>query len=508
MASILEETTEFVEGITQFDTTDPIEGGPAGIDNEPHKQLAARTNWLRRKLESETRQIIVNDAEGVPHYMVWIPRIILPAGALGTGIPSQDLYLGGFAVDQFLCAVETGKAISHPLKLPTNSITLADAQTAAAARVIEGAACEMLSAKDWGHLAWLVDLIGHPIEGSLVDGAFPGSEDWDGRGEPGTGRNIGVSGPAAWYHNGLPSGIKDLVGNLYHMCPINMSLAQIYLTFTVELANGISDSDPTINLLDLNDTPQGAFYGWPLDGAVLVTISDGVNTEYIDYATLTIDGVDPTQGLLSGCVRGRFGGAHSFVAGSTVTITRPFWAVEDAWAARLDGALGDQITDTELTLKAFDLGLSPLPVPMAGDVLSIGDEDVLVTDVDGLTCTIERAQNGTAIAAHNDSAYVYRYSPLMARTMVHAQVGHATGAIRGGLLEEYYLRNPGVAVGMAKVRYFMGGSGDVLCRGGASAPGAWEPEGGLAEVFLPGSSTPSSGLAYTGFRCVWRPNFD
>lgn len=509
MASTLQQTTEFPEDITQFDLNDPIEGGPDGIDNEPHKQLAARTNWLRRKLESETRQIIVNDAEGVPHYMVWIPRIILPAGALGTGIPSQDLYLGGFAVDQFLCAVEDGKAVSHPLKMPKNLITLTDAQTAAAARVIEGAACEVMSAKDWGHLAWLIDLIGHPLEGNIAGGAYPGKEEWDGRGEPGVaGPHIGISGPSNWYHNGLSNGIKDLVGNRFHMLPLKMSQAEIILEFSAVLANSISDSDPSIDIIDSVGAPQGPFHGWPRDGAVWVVLNDGVNLEYFDYATLTVDDEDTTHGLLGGCVRGSISDAHAFEAGTPLTITVAFWAIADAWGARLDGAVGDQITDTEVTLKAWPTPWSSAGTPEVGDVLSIDDEDLLVTDVDGLVCQVQRGANGTSIATHVNLSLVYRYSSELERTALHSQIGFASGALRTGLLEEYYIRHPGPTESLSRIRYEIGGSDDLLCRGGASIPFLPQPEGGMAEVVFPGVAGPIIGPGYTSFRCVWRPTFD
>jgi hypothetical protein len=222
---------------------------------------------------------------------------------------------------------------------------------------------------------------------------------------------------------------------------------------------------------------------------------------------LTVDPEDPTQGLLSGCVRGRIGDAHAFADGAVVTVTMAAWSIEDAWAARLDGALGDQITDTSLTLKVLDYeGFSPMPTPAVGDEFSIGDEDVLVTDVDGLTCDIARAQNGTTIAAHNDGAYVYRYSPSMERVAEGGQAGYANGSIRTGLLEEFYLRNPTLTPGLARILYWKGASGtDLLCRGGASKPLA---SGGMAEVYFPSTSNPSTGLIYSGFRCVWRPDFD
>jgi hypothetical protein len=49
--SNLPETADWADGIYQFETSDPVQGGPDGIDNVPTKQLANRTSWLRRVLQ-------------------------------------------------------------------------------------------------------------------------------------------------------------------------------------------------------------------------------------------------------------------------------------------------------------------------------------------------------------------------------------------------------------------------------------------------------------------------
>lgn len=46
MANI-SETADWVDGVYQIETSDPISGGPNGIDNLPHKHLAARTRYLK-----------------------------------------------------------------------------------------------------------------------------------------------------------------------------------------------------------------------------------------------------------------------------------------------------------------------------------------------------------------------------------------------------------------------------------------------------------------------------
>lgn len=48
MANLNEEPV-WEEGIYQFETTDPVEGGPEGIDNKPTRQLANRTAYLKKE---------------------------------------------------------------------------------------------------------------------------------------------------------------------------------------------------------------------------------------------------------------------------------------------------------------------------------------------------------------------------------------------------------------------------------------------------------------------------
>ena len=57
MADLPEEIL-WTPGIYQLETSDPVLGGPDGIDNLQAKQLASRTRWLKAQLEqvSEGKQ--------------------------------------------------------------------------------------------------------------------------------------------------------------------------------------------------------------------------------------------------------------------------------------------------------------------------------------------------------------------------------------------------------------------------------------------------------------------
>ena len=48
-------TREWVENIYQLETSDPVMGGPDGIDNRQAKELGARTNWLKDQVDTVNR---------------------------------------------------------------------------------------------------------------------------------------------------------------------------------------------------------------------------------------------------------------------------------------------------------------------------------------------------------------------------------------------------------------------------------------------------------------------
>lgn len=50
------------DNVYQFETSDPIQGGPGGVDNLPHKQLLNRTQWLNDNKLSLTGGVVSGDA--------------------------------------------------------------------------------------------------------------------------------------------------------------------------------------------------------------------------------------------------------------------------------------------------------------------------------------------------------------------------------------------------------------------------------------------------------------
>ncbi|EJL6636786.1 hypothetical protein NMS59_002890 [Vibrio cholerae] len=97
MANLNEEPV-WEEGIYQFETTDPVEGGPEGIDNKPTRQLANRTAYLKKEQDKLKDKF---DAEKTPNPLPQYMRFgdeasywaSIPIGmevALDTAPPTDD----------------------------------------------------------------------------------------------------------------------------------------------------------------------------------------------------------------------------------------------------------------------------------------------------------------------------------------------------------------------------------------------------------------------------------
>lgn len=66
MANLVE-TAEWVDGIYQLETLDPVEGGPNGIDNLQAKQLGSRTKFLKALIEAAQNSLAGHEAAADPH---------------------------------------------------------------------------------------------------------------------------------------------------------------------------------------------------------------------------------------------------------------------------------------------------------------------------------------------------------------------------------------------------------------------------------------------------------
>ena len=56
MANVTEAAT-WDAGVYQIEETDPVQGGPNGVDNAPHKNLANRTTYLKQEQDAVKSEI-------------------------------------------------------------------------------------------------------------------------------------------------------------------------------------------------------------------------------------------------------------------------------------------------------------------------------------------------------------------------------------------------------------------------------------------------------------------
>ncbi len=84
MANLKEDNT-WEQGIYQFETSDPVMGGPNGIDNLPTRQLANRTLWLKTELAAAVQSINTNQTSANNTYATKATTLTAGSGLTGGG---------------------------------------------------------------------------------------------------------------------------------------------------------------------------------------------------------------------------------------------------------------------------------------------------------------------------------------------------------------------------------------------------------------------------------------
>ncbi|WAF58599.1 hypothetical protein NRL09_12385 [Aeromonas caviae] len=228
--------TEQLAGLTRLATTQEAASGAnvSAVITPPHLQAAksaAIKDAHRHAVESASggRNTVLYDAQGNANVMVVIPRfncedLGLAAQNLGTGTHPAFIVNGATKPEIFIgkylaspapggCAVVAGAAPYTDIDRPTAMATCKG----------KGAGWHLMSAHEWGAIQlWCLANGKQPRgntnygrahdakweTGPRLDGGMPG--DVAGKASHYTGK-----GPASWSHDGTPSGIHDLVGNVW-----------------------------------------------------------------------------------------------------------------------------------------------------------------------------------------------------------------------------------------------------------------------------------------------------
>ena len=120
----LTETNRWEAGIYQLETSDPVMGGPNGIDNRAPRELANRTLWLKTELAKAVAQIgALND--GTQAYALKTGQITAGAGLTGGGTLAANRTI---SMGQPADLTETSESVAvsntHSHKLPRASSTV------------------------------------------------------------------------------------------------------------------------------------------------------------------------------------------------------------------------------------------------------------------------------------------------------------------------------------------------------------------------------------------------
>ena len=120
----LTETNRWEAGIYQLETSDPVMGGPNGIDNRAPRELANRTLWLKTELAKAVAQIGANKIEAAQVYALKTGQITAGAGLTGGGTLAANRTI---SLGQPADLTETSESVAvsntHSHKLPRASST-------------------------------------------------------------------------------------------------------------------------------------------------------------------------------------------------------------------------------------------------------------------------------------------------------------------------------------------------------------------------------------------------
>lgn len=165
---------------------------------------------------------ILYDDKGRPSIMVYIPKKTFAELGLGTSQAIHPAFIvngqevDGIYISKYQNIVMDGRAYSLPGEDPHTSITLDAAISACSAK---GSGWHLMTRAEWAMVALLCKVMGTQPKGNNNYGkdtsessyvAIPTSKDNDKTGRVATG-----TGPLAWSHDGTPSGIWDLNGNVW-----------------------------------------------------------------------------------------------------------------------------------------------------------------------------------------------------------------------------------------------------------------------------------------------------
>lgn len=382
---------------------------------------------LREQINAQTRTVEFQTDDGALTQMVYVPKFTVPAGAFENGAyPKRDLNLGGFFMDKYQCSHKKATAFSRgindgatitsddttniPVSLPGKvvwtQIDWTNAKQACANRKINGQACHLVTMKEWATVCMLTKLLGHDIRGNNNYGwDYRDARDWAHcavADSTQSGRVLSGTGQVSWSHNGLASGIFDLVGNVWEWIDftINDGVYTHKKKALINDSDGITAKDTTVTLDNMENGDT-----WPTTGTIQI------EDEIITYGAINYQGNG--KAVLSDCARAQQSTTAAIHADNTAVYQLTKYCVTPGGAtAYIDNSAGMSTSDTAIVYK--DLINGPGNNGFAvGDTLQVENEQMKVTEVVSNTLTVTRAVNGSHAATHAKGVAVAKVSTQM-----------------------------------------------------------------------------------------------
>jgi hypothetical protein len=382
---------------------------------------------LREQINAQTRTVEFQTDDGAVTQMVYVPKFTVPAGIFENGAyPKKDMNLGGFFIDKYSCSHKKATAftrgigdgasitsddttnipVSLPGKVVWTQIDWTNAKQACANRKINGQACHLVTMKEWATVCFLAKLMGHDIRGNNSNGHdYRDTNDWQHNAVPDStqpGRVLSGTGPVSWSHNGLASGIFDLVGGVWEWLDFTITDG-VYTHKKKALINdsdGITAADKTITIdgMENGDT-------WPAAGTIQI------EDEIITYSTINYQGNG--KAVLSDCTRAQQSTKAATHADNTTVYQLTKYCITPGGAtAYISNSAGLSTSDTAIVYT--DLLNGPGNSGFAvGDTIQVENEQMKVTAVVSNTLTVTRAVNGSSAASHAKGVAVAKVSTQM-----------------------------------------------------------------------------------------------
>lgn len=260
---------------------------------------------LRASVEAATggHVTVLYTAAGHPCYMNVIPKFNkqdIDAG-LGTGVHEAFIVNGveksEIFIGQHLGIQKDGNLLSIPGVSPTASVNFDTFRGLAAANgpgwhmmtTAEMAAIALWSWKNGtmprGNNDWGRD-VGSPWEtAARADGGAIGSA-------TGNGKTYTGAGPASWRHNGQPSGIADLNGNLWEWnAGMRLQAGEIQIIQNNDAADNTKDQSATSSLWKAIDGSTGALVAPGSANAIKYATSGTTNYTLVRASGASLEGM-------------------------------------------------------------------------------------------------------------------------------------------------------------------------------------------------------------------------